>query len=396
MFARDFPIFLKNKGLIYFDTAVTAQKPACVIEGIKAFYESENASVHRGIYELSRKASFAYHAVRVQVQRFLNAEHSEEIIFTRGTTSALNLVASSFGKAFIQKGDVIVLTEIEHHANLVPWQIVAEERGAILKFIPVDDDGKLILEEAQKIIQKGVKIVSLAHVSNVIGVKHPIKKIVEMARKAGAKVCLDGAQSAGHMPIDVRELDVDFFAFSGHKAYGPTGVGVLYGKKGLLEKMPPIEGGGDMIEKVTLAKTTFAPLPQKFEAGTPMIASVVGLGKALGYLSAIGLEKIERVERELVTYAEKQLEKVPGLKFIGKSHERGAILSFVITGVHPLDLATLLDCKKIAIRTGNHCSQVAMERFKVTSTCRISFGLYNTKEEIDIFVRELTNILQMR
>jgi cysteine desulfurase/selenocysteine lyase len=394
LYRSDFPIFKKRKELVYFDTAVTAQKPSCVIDAITRFYSEDYASVHRGVYELARGASDQYQNARRAVKEFLNASSEDEIIFTRGTTASLNLVARSFGKAFLKKGDIILVTEIEHHANLIPWQLIAEDREAILRFLPVNDKGEILLEEAAKMISEGVKIISLAHISNVTGVLHPIKKIVEMASKVGAKVCLDGAQSAGHLPIDVRELGVDFFAFSGHKMYGPTGVGVLYGRKELLEKMPPMDGGGDMIEKVTLEHSTFAKAPLKFEAGTPMTASVMGLKSAVDYLMGIGLEKVSQLEQDLTTYAKMRLQEIPGLTVIGDANSRGAILSFVIAGIHPLDLGTLLDCKGIAMRTGHHCSQPAMKRFGVTSTCRISFGIYNLKEEIDFFINSLKGTLR--
>lgn len=396
LYRSDFPIFKKRKDLVYFDTAVTAQKPACVIEEIARFYSEDYASVHRGIYEITREASSQYQNSRSCVKTFLNAASEDEIVFTRGTTASLNLVAKSFGKRFLGKGDIILVTEIEHHANLIPWQWVAAEYGAQLKFLPVDERGQILLEEAQKLIsEKGVKIISLAHISNVTGVMHPIKKIVEMASKHGVKVCLDGAQSAGHLPVDVQELGVDFFAFSGHKMYGPTGVGILYGKKELLEMMPPIEGGGDMIDKVTLETSTFAKAPLKFEAGTPMTASVIGLKRAIHYLMDIGLDQVWQWEQDLTAYAKMRLLQIPGLTLVGDAHERGAILSFVIENTHPLDLGTLLDCKGIALRTGHHCSQNAMKRFGVTSTCRVSFGLYNTHEEIDFFIDTLKGILHI-
>lgn len=394
MYRSDFPLLKKRKELIYFDTAVSAQKPSCVIDAIADFYAQDYGTVHRSIYGLSKNASFAFAEARKRVAFFLNARSEEEIIFTRGTTASLNLIARSFGKRFLQKGDVIVLTEIEHHANLVPWQFLKEDLGVELRFLPVNDAGEILLKESEKLFDERVKIVSLPHISNAVGVMHPIKKIVALARKYGAKVCVDGAQSAGHIPIDVQDLDIDFFAFSAHKVYGPTGLGILWGKKELLEEMPPIEGGGDMIERVTNSRTTFAKLPLKFEAGTPMISSVIGLKKALDYVLGIGIEKIAEIERELVSYAMAQLLQIPLVKVVGNSSTRGAIISFVVEGVHPLDLGTLLDCKGILIRTGHLCSQPAMERFGVTSLCRLSFGLYNTKEEIDIFIKELKNILR--
>jgi cysteine desulfurase/selenocysteine lyase len=378
----DFPIFQKKKNLIYFDSAATSQKPQCVIDAISHFYEEEYGTVHRGVYELTRSSSRSYLEARKTIAEFIHAKSPDEIIFTRGATSALNLVARSFGKAFIKEGDKILVTEIEHHANLVPWQMMAEERKASVEYIPVNDEGEINLKALEKLCDEKVKLISIAHVSNVIGVKHPIKKIIEIAKSRGIKVCIDGAQSIGHSKINVVELDCDFFVFSGHKIYGPTGIGVLWGKKELLDLMPPIEGGGDMIDQVTLERTTYAPLPLKFEAGTPPIASVMGLKAALDYLRSVGLDRLEVHENELTTYCLQKLKQIKGIKIIGRESNRGPIISFVVEGVHPLDLGTMLDCKGIAIRTGHHCSQPAMKRFGITSCCRLSFGIYNTKEEI--------------
>lgn len=389
----DFPIFSSHPDLIYFDTAATAQKPACVIDRICSFYANEYATVHRSLYQIAKEAEEQYHASRVAVQRFLGAPYVEEIIFTRGATNALNLVATSFGRAFLEKGDVILLTEVEHHANLVPWQFVARERGATLKFLHVDDKGRISLEQLERVLKEGVKILSLPHISHSTGVRHPIEEIAPLAKKWGAIVCLDGAQSAAHIGVNVMELGVDFFLFSAHKAYGPSGVGVLWGKKELLEKMPPIEGGGDMIDRVTLEKTTFAKLPLKFEAGTPMIASVIGLKEALGYLERIGMEKIEAFEEGLVHYAYERLSEIPGMHILGGGAPRGALLSFTVEGIHPLDLTTLLDCKGIAIRSGHLCSQPTLHRFGLPSLCRLSFGLYNTRVEIDRFMLEMEQIV---
>lgn len=392
----DFPILKKRiqgHPLIYLDTAATAQKPQCVIDAITHFYTHEYATVHRGIYSLSSEATCRYNLVRQKVQKFINAALPEEIIFTRGTTASLNLVAGSFGKVFLRPGDVILISEIEHHSNIVPWQMVCKERGAQLRFIPVNDDGELIWGDYLSLLQEGVRLVSLAHVSNVLGTCHPVKEIIEAAHRSGAYVCLDGAQAAPHMSLDVQALDVDFYAFSGHKLYGPTGIGILYGKQELLDKMPPLEGGGDMIETVTLAHTTYASSPLKFEAGTPPIAEVIGLGAAIDYLSEIGMETIEAWEQELLAYATQKLCQIPGIQIVGTSQSKGAIISFNAAGMHPLDLATLLDCRGVAIRTGHHCSQPALERFGQTSLARLSFGLYNTLEEIDQFLFLLSSIL---
>lgn len=395
-YRKDFPYLChSSQPPIYFDTAATAQKPYVVVQTLSDFYSHRYGTVNRGVYTLAREATDSYQDVRRKVQKFIRAEHFEEIIFTRGTTHSLNLLAHSFAEAFIQPGDVILLTEIEHHSNLVPWQMVSRKYGAELKFIPVNDAGELILEAFYQLLDERVKLVSLAHISNVLGTLHPVKKIIEAAHRVGACVCLDGAQSAPHLPLNVQDLDVDFYAFSGHKLYGPTGVGVLYGKRELLEQMPPVEGGGDMIEKVTLTETTYAPLPAKFEAGTPMIAEVIGLGAALDYLTVIGMETIAQRERELLDYATQKLSAFPNLRIIGTAKEKGGILSFVIPSVHPLDIATLLDCRNIAIRSGHHCSQPAMERFQISASCRLSFGLYNTFEEIDQFTTALQDVLDM-
>ena len=394
----DFPILQKKiQGypLIYLDTAATAQKPQAVIDAMMDFYTNHYGTVHRGVYALSRDATKCYEAARRKVQTFIHAAQPEEIIFTRGTTASLNLLARSFGERFIRPGHAIIISEIEHHSNIVPWQMLCEERGAVLRIVPVTDDGELVLEAFHDLLDEKVKLVSLAHISNVLGTLHPVKEIIEAAHNVGAYVCLDGAQAAPHLSIDVQELDVDFYAFSGHKLYGPTGVGVLYGKQELLDQMPPVEGGGDMIEKVLLDKTTYTCLPLKFEAGTPMVAEVIGLGAAIDYLSTIGMETINTIEHELLTYATHKLLEIPNLRIIGTAPEKGALISFIVIGVHPLDLATLLDCRGIAIRTGHHCSQPAMERFDLTSTARISFGLYNTKEEIDQLLTTLTPILDL-
>lgn len=394
----DFPMLQKTiQGypLIYFDTAATAQKPQTVIDAMHDFYTHNYATVHRGVYSLSRDATEAYNTARSKVQHFLNAAHSEEILFTRGTTASLNLLASSFGETFIRPGHAIMISEIEHHSNIVPWQMLCEKKGAVLRIVPVNDDGELILEEYFALLDEKVKLVSLAHISNVLGTLHPVEKIIEAAHNVGAYVCLDGAQAAAHLAVDVQALDVDFYAFSGHKLYGPTGIGVLYGKRELLDQLNPIEGGGDMIERVTLDQTTYAPLPLKFEAGTPMIAEAIGLGAAIDYLSNIGMESVRSWENELLSYATEKLSQIPSLEIIGRAEQKGAILSFTVEGVHPLDIATLMDCRGIAIRTGHHCSQPAMERFNLTSTARLSFGLYNSLEEIDEFLSALDGILKI-
>jgi cysteine desulfurase/selenocysteine lyase len=395
---NDFPILRKKiQGypLIYFDTAATAQKPQVVIDAMRDFYMYHYGTVHRGVYSLARETTDLYLNARHAVQSFIHAAEPEEIIFTRGTTASINLLARTFGEKFIRPGHAVMISEVEHHSNIVPWQMLCEERGAVLRIIPVNDEGELILEAFEDLLDEKVKLVSIAHISNVLGTIHPVKTMIEAAHQVGACVCLDGAQAAPHLPINVQELDVDFYAFSGHKLYGPTGIGILYGKQKWLDKLPPLEGGGDMIEQVTLEKTTYQPTPLKFEAGTPMIAEAIGLKAALDYLSEVGIETIQAWEQELLVYATQKLQTISGLRILGNASQKGAIISFSIEGIHPLDLATLLDCRGIAIRTGHHCSQPAHDRFDLHASARISFGLYNTFEEIDIFFTSLTSVLDL-
>jgi cysteine desulfurase / selenocysteine lyase len=392
----DFPILQKTiqgHPLIYFDTAATAQKPRVVIDAISDFYMYHYGTVHRSVYTLAREATDLYAKARIQVQNFINAADPEEIIFTRGTTASINLLARSFGARFIRPGHAVIISEIEHHSNIVPWQMLCEERGASLRLIPVNDKGELILEAFEDLLDENVKLVSVAHVSNVLGTVHPIKALIEAAHRVGACVCIDGAQSAPHLPVDVQGLDVDFYAFSGHKLYGPNGIGILYGKQKWLEKLPPVEGGGDMIEHVTLKSTSYQRPPLRFEAGTPMIAEAIGLGVAIDYLTGIGLDRIHHWEQELLHYATQQLLGIPGLRILGNASQKGAIMSFTIPSVHPLDLATLLDCQGIALRSGHHCSQPAHDRFGLSGSLRLSFGLYNTFEEIDQFIAALRSTL---
>lgn len=395
---KDFPMLSKTmhgNPLIYFDTAATAQKPTQVIEAIKEFYEKHYGTVHRAVYELAVKSTDEYCKVREKVQQFLNAKEAEEIIFTRGTTESINLIANSFGKAFIKPGDEVIISEIEHHSNIVPWQILCEDRNAILKIIPVNDRGELLLEEYSKLLTPKTKIVSVGHISNALGTQNPIKKIIEMAHAVGAKVMIDGAQGAAHLKVDVQELDCDFYAFSGHKLYGPTGIGILYGKKELLEALPPYQGGGDMIETVSFEKTTYNVPPLKFEAGTPMIAEVMGLSTAIDYVEEIGLEEISCHELSLLERATEQIKEIERIKIIGDAKEKGGILSFTVEGIHPLDIGTMLDLKGVAVRTGHHCAQPAMKRFGVQATTRASFGLYNTHEEVDQFMEALKKVIQL-
>lgn len=394
-YRKDFPMLtqtMHGKPLVYFDSAATAQKPQQVIDCIRNCYEKHYGTVHRAIYELAAKSTHDYQEARLKAMRFLNAAKPEEIIFTRGTTESINLIAYSFGKAFIRPGDEIIISEIEHHSNIVPWQILCEDRQATLKVIPVNDQGELILEEFTKLLNEKTKLVAVGHISNALGTINPIKKIISMAHAIGAKVLVDGAQGAPHIAVNVQDLDVDFYVFSGHKTYGPTGVGILYGKEALLEKMPPYQGGGDMIDTVTFPKTTYNTLPLKFEAGTPMITEAISLGTALDYMTGIGRQAIQDYEHELLLYATELWSQVPGFKIIGTAKEKGAIISFSLEGIHPLDVGTMLDLKGIAIRTGHHCAQPAMRRFSVPGTARASFGLYNTKQEIEYFAECLKEI----
>jgi len=395
---EDFPMLkqqMHGKTLVYLDSAATAQKPNAVIDAIADFYKNHYGTVHRAVYELSVESTKGYQDTRQRAKTFLNASKIEEIIFTRGTTESINMVAYSFGKAFVKAGDEVIITECEHHSNIVPWQIMCEDRGAVLKVVPINDRGELNLEEYARLLNEKTKIVSVAHVANSLGTIHPLKEMIRMAHDAGAKVLIDGAQSAPHMPIDVQQLDADFYVFSGHKVYGPTGIGVLYGKEALLEAMPPYQGGGDMIEKVTFPKTTYNTLPLKFEAGTPMIAEAIGLGAALDYLSGIGMENIFKHEHQLLDYATPLLQQINGLRIIGTAKEKSGIISFFIEGIHPLDIGTMLDLRGVAIRTGHHCAQPTMRHFGIPATARASFGLYNTKEEIDSFIEALKEVVKI-
>lgn len=393
---KDFPMLKKTmhgNPLIYFDSAATAQKPQVVIDVLTDFYQNNYGTVHRAIYQLCIHATNAYEDARNKIRNFINAEKNEEIIFTRGTTEAINTVAYSFGKAFIQPGDEVIISETEHHSNIVPWQLMCEDRGSILKVIPVNDHAEIDLDAFSAMLSNKTKLVAIAHVANSTGTIHPVKKVIEMAHAYGAKVLIDGAQSAPHLPIDVQDLNADFYVFSGHKIYGPTGVGVLYGKQKLLEEMPPYQGGGDMIDRVSFAKTTYHALPLKFEAGTPIIAEVIALGAAIDYLNSVGLKEIQEWEHQLLVYATSQLAEMKEIRIIGTAKEKGGIISFVAEGVHAFDIGSMLDLKGIAIRTGHHCAQPTMLRFGVQATCRISFGLYNTKEEVDLFVKALKHFL---
>ncbi|MBA3603318.1 MAG: cysteine desulfurase [Parachlamydiaceae bacterium] len=395
---KDFPMLKKmmhGHPLIYFDSAATAQKPQVVIDAITDFYTNNYGTVHRAIYELAVHATTEYQATRSKVQAFLNASEPGEIVFTRGTTEAINLVAHSFRRAFLKPGDEIIISTMEHHSNIVPWQLACEESGAILKIALINDKGELILDSFKELLSDKTKLVAITHMSNALGTINPIKELAKLVHESGAKIFVDGAQGAPHMPIDVQDLDVDFYAFSGHKAYGPTGIGVLYGKKELLELMPPYQGGGDMIKIVTFEKTTYNDLPLKFEAGTPMIAEVIGLGAAIDYLNTIGMGTIRTYEHELLLYATETLKSVPGVTIIGNAENKGAIISFNVEGIHPLDIGTLLDLRGIAVRTGHHCAQPVTYRYNISSTIRVSFAFYNTRAEIDHFIVMLNEVIAL-
>ena len=395
---KDFPMLGKTmhgKPLVYLDSGATAQKPNAVIDAITNFYRDHYGTVHRAVYALAQHSTEEYQKARKKVQHFLHAEKEEEIIFTRGTTESINLIAYSFGKAFVKPGDEILISAMEHHSNIVPWQLLCEDRGAILKVIPMNEKGELLLEEYKKLLTPRTRLVAITHISNALGTVNPIAQLINMAHTVGAKVLVDGAQSAPHMTLNVQELDVDFFVFSGHKLMGPTGIGVLYGKANLLNQMPPYQGGGDMIETVTFEKTTYHALPLKFEAGTPMIAEVLGLGAAIDYIQSIGLDKIYAWEQELLAYATSELKTVPGLSIIGQAAEKGSLISFVIEGLHPLDIGTFLDLRGIAIRTGHHCAQPVMQFFKIPATARASFAFYNTKDDVDALVSALKHIVKL-
>lgn len=394
----DFPLFKQKicgKSLVYLDSGATAQKPQAVIDAVGRYYSHENANVHRGIYTISERATAAYENTRKKIKAFINTAHTHEIIFTRGTTESINLVAASFGALQVQRGNEVVISAMEHHSNIVPWQLLCERVGAKLKIIPVNDDGILDLSEYQKLLTECTKIVGLIHVSNVLGTINPVKQMIDLAHQKNIPVLLDGAQAISHMIVDVQDLDCDFYAFSAHKLYGPTGIGVLYGKTKWLEKMPPYQVGGDMIRRVTFEKTEYNALPYKFEAGTPHMAGVIGLGTAIDYLMAIGFEKINIYEKALLNYATEKLQKISGLKIIGNAPNKVGVISFIMERAHPHDIATILDSEGIAIRAGHHCAMPLMERFKLPATARITFGLYNTFDDIDRLVDGLVQVNQI-
>ncbi len=385
---------VKGQPLVYFDNAATTQKPQVVIDALVDYYTNFNANVHRGIHTLAEEATALFEASRNAAQQFIHASSREGIIFTRGTTEGINLVAYTWGRKNIKAGDEIIITEMEHHSNIVPWQILCEEKGAVLKMIP-QQNGELLLDEFKKLLSSKTKLVSVVHVSNALGTVNPVEEIIKLAHQAGALVMIDGAQSTVHLDIDVQAMDCDFFAFSSHKVYGPTGIGVLYGKKKLLEAMPPFQGGGEMIKEVTLEKTTYADLPYKFEAGTPNIGDAAVLKTALEFVTKIGKEKIRNHENELLAYATEQLVQLPGLRIIGTAANKVSVVSFVIDKVHPQDIGILLDNRGIAVRTGHHCAQPLMQCYGIPGTIRASFAMYNTKEEVDKLIVGLQKALKM-
>ena len=395
---KDFPILSREvygKPLIYLDNAATTQKPLCVLDAMREEYLNVNANVHRGVHYLSQQATDLHEAARERVRLFINAAKTEEIVFTRGTTEAINLVASSFGDKFIGEGDEIILSEMEHHSNIVPWQLLATRKGAVIKVIPVDDRGQLLMDEYEKLFTQRTRIVSITHVSNVLGTINPIAEMIAIAHSHGVPVMVDGAQSAPHIKIDVQALGCDFFALSGHKMYGPTGIGVLYGREELLEQMPPYQGGGEMIDTVSFKKTTFERPPLRFEAGTPDYIATHGLAKAIDYIESIGLDRIAAHERDLTQYCMQQLATIPGIRFIGQATDKDAVVSFLVGDIHHLDMGTLLDRLGIAVRTGHHCAQPLMDRMGVLGTVRASFALYNTREEVDVLVAGVRRVSQM-
>ncbi|MDQ5871575.1 MAG: cysteine desulfurase [Acidobacteriota bacterium] len=392
---RDFPILdekVRGKPLVYLDSAATTQKPRVVIERLDRYYRTENANIHRGIHFLSERATEAYEEARATVARFLGAADAREIVFVRGTTEAINLVAQSYGRKFIGEGDEIIVSAMEHHSNIVPWQILREQVGADLRVIPMNDHGELLVDEYERLFSDQTKLVAVTHVSNALGTINPVGEIIQIAHRRGVPVMVDGAQAVPHLRVDVREIDCDFYAFSGHKLYGPTGVGVLYGKASLLDAMPPYQGGGDMISSVTFEKTLYNVLPYKFEAGTPNIAGAIGLGAAIDYLSKVRLDLVAAHERELLAYATEAVSAINGVRIIGTAREKAAVLSFVLDGVHAHDVGTILDQDGIAIRAGHHCAMPVMERFGVPATARASLGLYNTREEVDALVRAIEKV----
>jgi cysteine desulfurase/selenocysteine lyase len=395
---RDFPVLqqtVHGKPLVYLDNAATSQKPQSVIDSLARYYSEYNANIHRGIHRLSEEATRAYEHARSRVRGFINAAEDCEIVFVRGTTEAINLVAHSFGRAFVKPGDEIVITAMEHHSNIVPWQILGEQTGARLRVVPIDDEGQLMIEEIEPMLTGKTRLIAVTHVSNALGTVNPISRMTQIARRRGIPVLVDGAQAVPHMTVDVRALDCDFYAFSGHKMFGPTGVGILYARSPWLEKMPPYQGGGSMISLVTLEKTHYAQPPYKFEAGTPDIGGGIALGAAIDYLASIDLDAAAAHEQELLAYASELLASIKGLRFIGRARERAGVLSFVLDGIHPHDIGTILDREGVAIRAGHHCAMPIMQRYGVPATARASIAFYNTKEDIDALVRGILKVREV-
>jgi cysteine desulfurase/selenocysteine lyase len=394
----DFPVLselVHGKPLVYLDNAATSHKPRQVIEAIRRFYEHDNSNVHRGVHLLSERATRDYEAARDKVRDFVHARSREEIVFTRGTTEAINLVAHAYLRPRLGPGDEVLVTAMEHHSNIVPWQMACEARGASLKVVPITDEGELRMDELARLLSPRTKLVAVGHVSNALGTVNPVEDIVRQAHAQDIPVLVDGAQAVPHMPVDVQALGCDFYAFSGHKMYGPTGIGVLYGRKELLERMEPWQGGGDMIRSVTFERTTYNDLPYRFEAGTPDIAGAIGLGAAIDYLGSLGLDAIAAHEADLLAYATQEVSKVPGVRILGTAPRKAGVLSFVVDGVHPHDIGSLVDRDGVAVRTGHHCAQPVMDRFGVPATCRASFALYNTREDVDALVASLRRVVEL-
>lgn len=395
---EDFPILqtkVYGKPLVYFDNAATTQKPKSVLQTLEQYYTGYNSNVHRGVHLLSQQATEAYEEARKKIAAYINAEHTHEVIFTKGTTNSINLVAYTFGRKFLKAGDEVLISAMEHHSNIVPWQIICEEKNALLKVIPVDERGELKMDAFDAMLTPKVKIIAVTYVSNSLGTVNPVREIIQKAHASNIPVLLDAAQAVQHMPVDVQELDVDFIAFSGHKMYGPTGIGILYGKEKWLNEMPPYEGGGDMIKNVTFAKTTYNDLPFKFEAGTPDISGAIALGAAVDYIQQVGIHAIEQAEEELISYAYQQLSGIPSLRFIGDAKHRAGAISFLVGNIHPFDLGEILDKQGIAVRTGHHCTQPLMDLFNIPGTARASFAFYNTKAEVDELVKGIEKAKKM-
>ena len=395
---QDFPILdqmVNGKPLVYLDNAATNQKPISVLNALTHYYEHDNANIHRGIHTLAERATHDFEASRQKIREFLNAKHLEEIIFTYGTTDGINLVAQTYGRKFLKPGDEIIISTLEHHSNIVPWQMLCEEKGCVLRIIPINDEGELLLDAYEKMLSERVKLVSCIHVSNTLGTINPVKTIIDMAHRVGAVVLIDGAQATSHIDLDVQALDPDFYVFSAHKLYGPTGMGVLYGKKDILNAMPPYRGGGEMIKEVTFEKTTYNDLPYKFEAGTPNIADVIAVKTAIEYMESLGKENIAQHEHNLLTYATEQLSDLNGVRIVGQAKEKISVVSFVLDGIHHQDTGVILDQLGIAVRTGHHCTQPLMQRLGLAGTTRASFAVYNTKDEIDRLVQGIRRVQKM-